>query len=246
MGSHRFAARVVALSVAMRRAACLAAALALLARTAAADTAKSSLATETDREAWREPGFRLQLGLGYGQLVGLGGAPSGSLLGPVLRVGVRLDAEWSLLSSFEYLSASAKGGLSGLRFAGTIEPTWHFADRFSLALGLGFAGLVEGRRTGRADPDPLPGTLVSSYTFPDARTPLPSCSGDGVTGLVRLDWLREFSSRTSTGVALEAFGQWTGCVADSGRVEPDTAQPIVRRQWWPHVGLTLAWLVAWR
>jgi hypothetical protein len=217
----------------------------LLARSAAADVAKTSLATETDREAWREPGFRLALGLGYGQLVGLGGTPSGRLVGPVLRTGVRLDAAWSLMGSFQYLAVSENGGLKGLRFAGTIEPTWHFASRFSLALGVGFGGLVEGR-TGRRNPDPQPGSLVSSYTFPDAHTPLPSCSGDGITGLVRVDWMREISHKTALGMAFEVLGQWTGCVDDSGRVEPDTATPIVRRQWWPHIGATLAWLVAWR
>ena len=37
------------------------------------------------------------------------------------------------------------------------------------------------------------------------------------------------------------LGQWTGCVDDTGRVEPDTGQAIVRRQWWPHVGGRRHW-----
>ena len=40
---------------------------------------KLSLPTEADRAAWTRPGFRLQLGGGYGQLVGLRGAPDGRL-----------------------------------------------------------------------------------------------------------------------------------------------------------------------
>jgi hypothetical protein len=204
-----------------------------------------SLATMSPRAAWEQPGFRLQLGLGYGRMIGLNGPPSGRLIGPILRVGTRLDTHWSIMGSLQYLAATETGGLSGLRFAGTVEPTWHFSRRLSLALGIGFGGLVEGR-TLRPDPEPAPGTLEASYTFPDAKQPLSSCTGTGVTGLVHVDWMGVIGSRTSSGFALEGFTQWTGCVADTNRVEPDTAQPIVRRQWWPHAGVTLAWLVAWR
>jgi hypothetical protein len=204
-----------------------------------------SLPTETDRAAWRRPGFRLMLGFGYGALWGLGGAPSGRLLGPSVRAGVRLDQSWSLFVAFQYLYASSTGGLSGLRYSGTLEPTWHVTDRLSLTVGLGFGGIVEGS-TGRTNPDPQPSTLETSYTFPDAHTPLPSCSGVGVTGLGRAEYLLVLGPRSSTGLALEVYGQWTGCVEDTGRVEPDTARPIVRRQWWPHVGLSLAWVIAWR
>src|ERR1041385_2469165 len=86
--------------------------------------AKLSLPTEADREAWTRPGFRLELGLTYGRLEGLRGAPSGRLLGPTLRAGLRLDRDWSLITSFEYASArGSHGGLQGLRFAGTLDPT---------------------------------------------------------------------------------------------------------------------------
>ena len=61
-----------------------------------------SLPTEADRVAWRRPGFRLGLGFAYGELAGLGGAPSGRLIGAKLRAGLRLDEGWSLAASFEY------------------------------------------------------------------------------------------------------------------------------------------------
>src|SRR5690242_19926676 len=54
---------------------------------------KLSLPTEADRAAWTRPGFRLELGLTYGYLHGLRGAPSGRLLGPKLRFGLRLDKD---------------------------------------------------------------------------------------------------------------------------------------------------------
>jgi hypothetical protein len=205
--------------------------------------ARFSLPTESDREAWRRPGFRVALGLTFGELFGIGGAPNGRLLGPFVRFGVRLDRQWSLLGSLQFHYATA--GVSGIRFAGTVEPTWHVTDRLSLSLGIGFGGIVESS-TNRVDPSPLPSTLDTSYTFPNAKTPLPSCSGVGVAGLLRGEYLFVLGPRSSTGVAAELDAQWTGCVADTGRVEPDTAKAIVRRQWWPHVGFTISWVIAWR
>jgi hypothetical protein len=204
-----------------------------------------SLPTQSDRDAWLRGGFRLNLGLTYGHLAGLDGAPSGRLLGATVRLGVRLDAAWSLFASFQYTAASAPGGLEGLRFAGTIDPTWHATRNLSFALGLGFGGIVEGF-TGRPDVDPLPGAIETSYTFPRPSPPLPSCSGVGVAGLARAEWTFVLGPRTSTGLGLELLGQWTGCVADTGRVEPDSGQAIVRRQWWPHAGAVGTWSFTWR
>jgi hypothetical protein len=204
-----------------------------------------SLPTEADAEAWRRSGFRLQLGLTYGRLVGLEGVPSGRLLGPTLRFGVRLDTDWSILASFQYASASASGGLSGLRFAGTVDPTWHATRHLSLALGVGFGGIVEGR-TGRPDISPAAGAIDTPYTFPSASPPLPSCSGVGAVGLLRAEWAWVLGPRSATAVGVETLGQWTGCVDDTGRVEPDTGEAITRTQWWPHVGVTGTWSVTWR
>jgi hypothetical protein len=206
---------------------------------------KLSLPTEADRDAWQKSGFRLGLGLVYGRLYGLEGAPSGRLLGAVLRLGLRLDRDWSVVGSFQYALASSSGGLSGLRFAGTLDPTWHVTPHLSLAVGIGFGGIVEGS-TGRPDVDPLPGTLDTSYTLPNARPPLPSCSGVGAAALARAEWSIVLGPRSAMGLSVEAVGQWTGCVDDTGRVELDTGQAIVRRQWWPHQGATAGWGITWR
>jgi hypothetical protein len=204
-----------------------------------------SLPTQSDRDAWLRGGFRLNLGLTYGWLAGLEGAPSGRLLGATVRVGLRLDADWSVFASFQYTGASETGGLAGLRFAGTIDPTWHATRHLSLALGLGFGGIVEGF-TGRPDIEPRSGAIETSYTFPRPSPPLPSCSGVGVAGLARAEWSFVLGPRTSTGLGLEVLGQWTGCVADTGRVEPDSGQAIVRRQFWPHAGAVGTWSFTWR
>jgi hypothetical protein len=206
---------------------------------------KLSLATEADRDAWRRPGFRMGLGVSYGELIGLEGAPSGRLLGFLLRLGARLDPDWSLLASLQYARASTAGGLDGLRFSGTLDPTWHATSHLSLAVGLGFGGIVEGS-TSRPEIAPLPGSLSSSYTFPSASPPLPTCSGVGVSALARAEWTIVLGPRSTTSFALEAVGQWTGCVDDTGQIDVDTGQSIVRRQWSPHTGGTLQWGFTWR
>ncbi|MEO8554405.1 MAG: hypothetical protein ABI678_30730 [Kofleriaceae bacterium] len=205
---------------------------------------KLSLPTEEDRIAWQRPGFRLALGVVYGYLDGMGGAPSGRLLGAQLHTGLRLDADWSIVTSFEYASVSgSNGGLSGLRFAGTLDPTWHVTPSLSLAVGVGFGGIVEGR-TQRIDP--IPPSPNTSYTFPDSSPPLASCSGVGVAGLVRAEYAWVIGPRSQTAVSVELDGQSTGCVERSGTVEADTAQAIERRQFWQHAGATVAWSIAWR
>ena len=209
------------------------------------DEPKLSLPTEADRVAWTKSGFRLGLGLEYGHLEGLRGAPDGRLLGAVLHAGLRLDEDWSLMTTFVYASASESGGLRGLRFAGTLDPTWHVTRELSLAFGFGFGGIVEGS-TGRPDVQPIGSGLNTSYTFGGSAPPVPSCSGVGVAGLVRAAYTWVIGPRSSTGVELELVGQYTSCVAKTGRVDPDSADPIVRTQYWPHWGATLAWGFAWR
>jgi hypothetical protein len=205
--------------------------------------ARFSLPTESDRAMWKKPGFRFGLSLVYGLIYGINGPPNAHLIGPAIRMGVRLDEAWSVMGSLQYLYAT--GGMLGLRFGGTIEPTWHATDHLSLAMGIGFGGIVE-RTSSRPDPDPKPSTLDTSYTFPNAKLPIQTCNGVGVTGLLRAQWMFVIGPRASTGLSLEMNGQWTGCEDDTGVLEPDTATPIVRRQWWPHMGGSLAWGILWR
>jgi hypothetical protein len=224
--------------------------VAVLASRAWADTdpdgeVKLSLPTESDREAWSRPGFRLALNLAYGEIKGLRGAPSGRELGVNLHAGLRLDADWSLLVSFDYARVSSNAGIQGLHFAGTLDPTWHVTRAFSLAVGFGLAGLVEGN-TNRPDVDPLPNTLDSSYTFADSSHPVPQCVGSGLAGLLRADYSWVIGPRASVHVEAEMIGEYTQCVDSTGRTEPDTAQPIVRTQYWPLTGGTLAVGFTWR
>jgi len=205
---------------------------------------KLSLPTIADQAAWRTAGFRLQLGYGYGAATGLDGAPDADLHVLIMRVGARLDADWSLLASFQY--GIAGGDMVGMRYSGTLDPTWHIWKGLELAFGVGFAGIVEGPAD-RPDPDAAQrDELVASYTLPDNDPLLPNCSGVGTQALVRLGWSFVIGPLAASTLSVQVDGQWTGCQEGLGRVEPDTATAIVRRQWWAQYGVVGTWTVAWR
>jgi hypothetical protein len=206
-------------------------------------TPKLSMPTESDRAAWTHSGFRLELAFVYGKMDGLRGAPSGRETGVLLHAGLRLDHDWSLMSTFEYVGVSQHLGLSGLRYMGTLDPTWHVTRAFSLAFGFGFGGFVEGS-TGRPD-DAQQATDVS-ITLPNASPPIPKCAGVGAAGLLRASYAWVMGPRSTFNAELEVDGQYTACVEPTGVVEPDTAQAIARTQYWPHVGITGAVGFAWR
>jgi hypothetical protein len=88
---------------------------AVLAQPAADDDGppRLSLPTESDRAVWKKPGFRFGLGLVYGRLFGINGPPNAQLIGPTIRLGIRLDERWSLMGSFQYLYATGTGGMRG-------------------------------------------------------------------------------------------------------------------------------------
>jgi hypothetical protein len=207
---------------------------------------KLSLPTESDRVAWTAAGFRLALAFVAGDLHGERGAPSAGLVGVGMHAGLRLDRDWSLVATFKYARAAAgTGGVTGLWFQGTIDPTWHITRSLAVALGFGFGGIASGR-TGGAEIAPFPSSLDSSYTFPSSATPMPRCSGVGAAVVARATYSWVVGPRSSAYLDLDAFGQYTECIDPTGNVDPDTAQPIVRIQYWPQDGFTFNLGFAWR
>jgi hypothetical protein len=204
---------------------------------------KLSLPTESDRVAWTKSGFRMGLALSVGELRGIRGVPNASIIGVLLHAGIRLDKDWSLMSTFSYGQQS--GGLSGLRAAGTIDPTWHVTRALSLAVGFGFSAMVNAR-TKLPDADPLPGSLDSTYTFPSSTHPMSLCSGNGVTALARATYSWVIGPRGSAFLEADAIGQYTECIDPTGNVDPDNAQPILRIQYWAQDGFTINGGFAWR
>lgn len=194
------------------------AALALSAAVLAEDPPPEfSLPTEEDVVAWRQPGFRLQLGALYDRLYGVEDSPSAELFGGLLRVGARLSDRWSLFGSFQYAGATS-GSFQGLQYLTTLDPTWHVFEYFDVALGVGAGGFVEAG----------------------------GCSGVGPAGLVRLGSMWVLGPRSSVGVALELNAQMTSCTEDTHAIDPKTDEHVVSHYSWTHVGGRLALVVAWR
>jgi len=205
---------------------------------------RSSLPIWTADGAWRQAGFRLQLGYLYGGVLGHDGAPSAQTHAVAVRAGARLGQQVGFFAHLQY--ALAVGDIFGARFLGTIEPTWHPTPHSEVGLGLGFGGFVEGRGSRPERDAALRSELVASYTYPSASPPLPRCMGAGPAALLRAARLWPLGTLGAVGLQGQLDGQWTLCEDDVGRIEPDTARPIIRRQWWPHTGASLGVVFAWR
>ena len=205
---------------------------------------KRSLETETPDEGWQGEGFRLSLGYGYGFDDGLANLPDATVHSIVIRVGARLDVDWSVLGSFRY--GIAEGELSALTYAITLDPTWHLPAGFELAVGVGFSGLVAA-----SSDQPYPNDYFDEYatdhsiTSPDTKHVLDNCSGAGPGALVRLGWQVALDDIWALVLHAEAYARWSLCEEWDGEYEDD-GERIVMRQWWGTVGATFGASFAWR
>jgi hypothetical protein len=203
---------------------------------------KTSLRVLSDEEAWSSGGFRVGLGYALEGLLAPDPVPAGVVHAALLRLGARLDADWSLLGTFRY--GVLPGAPPMLRFSGTIEPTLHLGDALSLGIGLGLGGVVH-PDTGARTPEPVD-PLIASLTLPDTTQLLGACSGTGVIATLRAEYTFLVGELFATGPALTADVQWTACVETLTRVDPDTGAAIVLRQYWRHASLGASWMVWWR
>lgn len=204
-----------------------------------------SLPTVDDRVAWQSPGFRMELGYGYGGLWGAQTAPDADAHAALIRPGVRLDGPWSLYTSLAY--AVAGGGLSGAaHYSVTLEPVFHLSDAVRLGVGLGYGGIIQ-NGSGRPDPDAaVREGLVANQTLASSDLALPACVGTGPVALARMEWWIVMGPLSSVGLSFESGWQRTGCEDDTGRREPDTGTAIGRRQWWAHQTWRTSVLFGWR
>jgi hypothetical protein len=207
-----------------------------------------SLPTETDRDAWREPGLSVQLAYGQSWFGGSGPALPFSTNAFSLRTRVRLDAWWSAAAVFTYEAAG--GEFSGLRWAATVEPTFHPLPDVGVSLGVGYAGLM-GNSTAAmvGTPSDKPPVDRSQEVAPRDFAPgelLTACTGGGLVALARIDWIFALGPLFATGPYADAGVQWTHCTAPLGGSDAETGEAIVGRQWWRHGGATVGWWLAWR
>lgn len=202
-----------------------------------------SLPTREDRVAWRDPGFRMELGYGMGGLWGAQSAPDADTHAALIRPGVRLDGPWSLYTAIAY--AVASGGIRGAQYSLTFESVYHLTDAVRLGVGVGFGGILEG--SGR--PDPHPGgqdAQVGDQTLSSSGPAIGRCTGAGPAAVARLEWWTVLGPLSSIGLSFESGWQRTACEDDIGRQEPDTGEAIVRRQWWAHQTWRSSALFGWR
>ena len=197
----------------------------------------------SDRESWELSGLRVDLGSYQEFITGRSPAPSGSIKGVHIGVGARLDEEWSLSGALRYGVGSE--GLGGLNFSGMVSGMYHRYG-FGLGLGLGVIGVEEQPDT-RPDPSPeLANEIVASYTLPESSLPLSRCVGFGplaaLTALYRLPITSIFGLKIGAQVNLARLT----CEQSTDRVEPDTAQGIVIRQYWDRWGWSLFGGLSWR
>ena len=197
-----------------------------------------SLPTEDDYSAWKRPGFRVALGYGRGQIYGLYEVPEGSTTSFLLRAGARLDEQWSLMGTVRY-----EGAAGGLRYIGTIEPTFDIVPRLTLSVGLGLAGFVI---IDDMQPVPPADGVVATYTYDDRDPPLGGCSGNGFAASARIAYSIIVGPIFATGPAISFGSQVTRCAEVLERSDPDTGRPIELEQYWYHNGFSFDWMLTWR
>ena len=194
-------------------------------------------------DLWKQDGLRVDLAYYDATVSGFAERPSGLIQGIHIGVGTRLDESWSLDGVLRY--GLGKSGLGGLNFSGSISPTYHIYG-FGLGLGVGVIGVDEQSEM-RRDPYPeLNNEVVASYTLPKDSATLSSCSGFGpmvlLNALYRFPVTTVFAFKVGAQIDLARLA----CEQDTDRVEPDSAQGIVIRQYWDRWSWSLFGGLSWR
>lgn len=217
----------------------------------AAPVTRVSLPTEGNDEAWRAPGFRLELAPLYDLGRGSRPAPTSSHgFGLLVRPSIRVDERWSVGLALQYASYSAPL-LSGFRWATTLEPELHLGRGLVVALGAGIGGLALAASDppGYHDPtvptNPADDDVAINRDLP-AGPRLSRCDALAFVGLARLEYTFTVSSLFATGPLAQGLAQWAVCSAENGEVDAETGRKIVARQPWRSLGLSLGWSLSWR
>ena len=197
-----------------------------------------SLPTEDDYTVWTKPGFRISLGYGRGYVYGRNLAPGGRTTSFTLRAGARIDEHWSVLGNVQY-----QGAAGGLRYLGTVEPTFDIIPRLTVSIGLGLAGFVI---IDDMPPVPPADGVVATYTYDDGDPALGGCSGSGFAATARVAYSIVLGPIFATGPAVSFGSQVTRCAQVLENSDPDTGRPIELEQYWYHNGFSIDWMLTWR
>lgn len=203
------------------------------------DRVRLSRPTQSDVDAWRAPGLRVQLGYAYGMVHGYGPAFSFTSKSFLLRPSVRLDDQWAVAVALLYGI-----GPNGLRWSATAEPTFFLWRQLAVSVGIGYGGLLVSNAAASTGGLQGPNEPVSRDLTGSER--LNSCTGSALSTMGRTEYLFVVGPLFSSGPFVEASSQWTRCQASFGRTDPETGQAIVLSQWWHQAALDFGWWFAWR
>ena len=136
--------------------------------------------------------------------------------------------------------------MGGVAFSGILAPTLHVWKGLKASVGVGVGGAVE-LQPARRNPNPeYDDILVASYTYPSNAEPLPNCVGFGMLGAAQLAYWYPLSGLTSFGIGLRYDYSEFACERSTRRVEPDSAEAILIRQWWAQHAWSASVGLSWR
>lgn len=204
---------------------------------------KESVQQMSVDEQWATSGFRLSLSYLYGGREGIAVKPGGSIKGVYIGIGARLDADWSVDGGLSY--ALISGDQSGLAFSGQLGPALHWGWA-SLGFYVGVMGLNEQRQSRPENHPSLSTEVVASYTLPDTAAPLSACVGFGPMSGISLQVDYPLGETSAVHLGARASVYRLGCEQNTERVEPDTAEAIVLRQYWRGVDWGMMGGFSWR
>lgn len=213
----------------------------------AAPTADLFLESEeikTASELWEESGFRLSLHGFYGRLISLDDRLDAILKGIEISAGARLEPQWSAIGRLQY--ALTSGGISGLHFNASIEPTLHVSSWLSIGVSLGLAGIIEFEDIRPDTQAELNGQLIAAYDHPLTDPTLARCEGFGASEALRVNFSLIIGPLSALTAGLYLSHQNVTCIQSTNRIEPDYATPIERRQRWTHLSWGITTGVTWR
>ena len=202
---------------------------------------KESLPRGPVAEAWTSPGFRLGLGVLAGPIVGQDRAPSATAVGVTVHAGWRFGALFSLATAFSY--EALFGSLGGLRYAVTLEPTWHPFPGVYLAVGAGYAGVTGTPKA--VGPDGFtataPGRPLASFGRELVER---DCERGGVVALLRAGYNFRLGRVGATGPSASFATQAIPCIESYWSDEKLLLEEVT--DWWPHLVFSLGWTFLWR
>ena len=197
----------------------------------------------SNTQLWQSQGLRVDLAYVETQVTGLKGSPSGLIQGIQIGIGTRLDTAWSLAGSLRY--GIGREALSGLNFSGLLSSLFHWHG-LGLGLGVGAVGIDERPNARQEAYLNLSNDIVSSYTLSQAEPPISRCSGFGPLVGINLLYRLPISQVFGLKFGAQIDRARIACEQDTYRLEPDTAQGIVIRQYWDRWSWSWYGALTWR